>query len=85
MTLHRLEGHAAVAAALADAAAGPVERFTTDIRIDAHGVPVAVWLGDAAYSPPDAAGGEPADLDTPGPRHRLTMDPAGWRYERSEP
>jgi hypothetical protein len=34
--------------------------------------------------PPDDGGTVPAvPLDTPGPRHRLTMDPAGWRFERT--
>jgi 8-oxo-dGTP pyrophosphatase MutT (NUDIX family) len=88
MTLRRLAPHADVAAALADAAAGPVERFAT--RIAQHdGMLVALWEQDVAYPPddgPDAleapATGVP--LDAPGPRHRLTMDPAGWRYERTE-
>jgi 8-oxo-dGTP pyrophosphatase MutT (NUDIX family) len=92
MTLRRLAAQADVAEALADAAARPVERFATDIRLDEDGVPVAVWEGDAAYAPArppgaatdaDAAADQPIELNVPGPRHRLTMDPAGWRYERT--
>ena len=37
---------------------------------------VAVWAPDAAY--------ESGDLAAPGPRHRLVMDDAGWRYQRSD-
>jgi hypothetical protein len=42
---------------------------------DADGVLVTMWEPDAAYLS--------GDLDLPGPRHRLFMDPAGWRYERT--
>lgn len=63
-----------VAAALADVAAGEVEHFSTHM-VTAGGVMAAVWQPDAAY--------ESGDLTAPGPRHRLTMDPEGWRYERS--
>ena len=37
---------------------------------------VSLWDPDAAY--------DTGDLAAPGPRHRLVMDPAGWRYERSD-
>jgi len=86
VTLRRLAPRASVAEALADAAASPVDRFVTDVRVDQDGTVVTVWDGDAAYSltPSGQSGpGERTDLDTPGPRHRLIMDPAGWRYERS--
>ncbi|MGH9210099.1 MAG: NUDIX hydrolase [Acidimicrobiales bacterium] len=87
MTLNRLAASADVSQALADVASGPVERFTTDIRLDGGGVPVAVWEGDVAYVSPAglaaAADRSLPDLDQPGPRHRLTMDPEGWRYERT--
>lgn len=110
MTLRRLADHNDVAHALADAAARPVERFTTEMRLNEDGVPVALWEGDVAYAagrstsatsaaePPDAAratdatgaarvgasgSGTKLDLDAPGGRHRLVMDPAGWRYEHS--
>jgi hypothetical protein len=48
---------------------------------------VAVWDGDVAYVPGGSGAWEPqggTDLATPGARHRLFMDPAGWRYERRE-
>jgi hypothetical protein len=32
-----------------------------------------MWHGDAGY--------DTADLDAPGPRHRLVMDPDGWVFE----
>lgn len=89
MTLHRLAAAPDVAAALADVAAAPVERFTTDIRVDGAGNLVSVWAGDAAYLTPDeltvasAQGRPPPDLAADGPRHRLTMDPEGWHYERT--
>jgi hypothetical protein len=56
------------------AAAGEIERYKTRVVIKDR-VLVTVWDPDAGY-----ARGE---LDAPGPRHRLSMDPAGWRYERS--
>jgi 8-oxo-dGTP pyrophosphatase MutT (NUDIX family) len=84
LTLHRLSAHADVAAALADAADHPVERYSTRIVVE-DGVLVALWDPDVAYPAGVEPGSEPEvlPLDTPGPRHRLHMDPAGWRYERS--
>lgn len=75
VSLRRIAGLPDVAAALADVAAGVVDHFTTRIA-DQDGVLVSMWEPDAAY--------ESGDLAAPGPRHRLAMDPAGWRYERSE-
>lgn len=74
VTLHRVAGRRDVAAALADVRAGQVERYSTRM-VDDGGVLVSVWEPDAAY--------HSHDLAAPGPRHRLAMDPAGWRYERS--
>jgi 8-oxo-dGTP pyrophosphatase MutT (NUDIX family) len=78
VTLQRLaEAGAAMdraVAAVEAAAAGEIERYKTRVVIK-DGVLVTVWDPDAGY-----ARGE---LDAPGPRHRLSMDPAGWRYERS--
>jgi 8-oxo-dGTP pyrophosphatase MutT (NUDIX family) len=98
MTLRRLADQPDVSNALRDAASRPIERFTTDMWRNGDGVPVAVWEGDAAYRPADSDSeseaeaasasavastpGPGVDLDSPGPRHRLTMDPEGWRYER---
>ena len=72
MTLWRLARAAAVDDALAEAAAVPVEYYTTRMVIEGP-LMTAVWAGDAAY--------EGAGLDAPGGRRRLVMDPAGWRYE----
>ncbi|MDT4936885.1 MAG: hypothetical protein QOG80_556, partial [Pseudonocardiales bacterium] len=74
VTLHKLSQSHDVAAALADAAAGPVEYFATRIAKGSTGDPVAVWHGDVAYD-----GG---DLEVVGARHRLVMIGDGWTYER---
>jgi 8-oxo-dGTP pyrophosphatase MutT (NUDIX family) len=74
MSLRRIRDLPDAAAAMADVGAGEVERYSTHM-VTTDGVMAAVWRPDAAY--------ESDDLGTPGPRHRLTMDPAGWRYERS--
>jgi 8-oxo-dGTP pyrophosphatase MutT (NUDIX family) len=74
MSLRRIADHSEVSAAVADVAAGAIDHFSTHMA-DADGVLVTLWEPDAAY--------ESRDLDAPGARHRLVMDPAGWRYERS--
>ena len=78
VTLQRLAEAGAVAAgataAVEAAAAEEIERFKTRVVIK-DGVLVTVWDPDAGYAR--------GDLDAPGARHRLTMDPAGWRFERS--
>lgn len=79
LTLHRLESYANVAAGLRDAADRPVQRFATRI-VQAGSIQVALWSPDAAF--PEDEADQPRALDTPGPRHRLYMDPAGWRYEQ---
>jgi 8-oxo-dGTP pyrophosphatase MutT (NUDIX family) len=75
VTLHRLSQFGDVARALADAAVGPVEFFTTKVMKASTGEPVAVWHGDVAY--------EGEDLDAAGARHRLAMVRDAWAYERS--
>jgi 8-oxo-dGTP pyrophosphatase MutT (NUDIX family) len=75
VSLRRIADLPDVATALADVAAGAVDHFSTHIA-DLDGVLVSMWEPDAAY--------ETGDLAAPGPRHRLVMDPAGWRYERSD-
>jgi 8-oxo-dGTP pyrophosphatase MutT (NUDIX family) len=74
ISLHRILDVPDVAATVADVAAGEVVHFSTHMAV-AGDLMTAVWDGDVAY--------ESGDLATPGPRHRLIMDPAGWRYERT--
>jgi 8-oxo-dGTP pyrophosphatase MutT (NUDIX family) len=73
ISLHRIRDVRDVAGALADVAAGEVVHYSTHMAAVGN-LMAAVWDGDAAYGT--------GDLAAPGPRHRLTMDPAGWRYER---
>jgi 8-oxo-dGTP pyrophosphatase MutT (NUDIX family) len=73
VTLVELARTASVEAALAAARARTPERFTTRIGKTEGGM-VALWHGDAGYEAGDAA--------RAGPRHRLWMLDAGWRYER---
>jgi hypothetical protein len=79
VSLQALAGHPDVQSALAAVAARPPDRFATRMAKDEAGFLISVWAGDAAY--PSSAGTPLGPLDTPGPRHRLYMDPAGWRYE----
>ena len=74
VTLHGIESAADMAAALATARAAEVDYYTTRMLRD-QGLMVSVWAPDAGY--------ESGDLSVPGARHRLWMDPAGWRYERT--
>jgi hypothetical protein len=73
VTLCELARFGGVDPALAAARARTPERFTTRIARGEGGL-VALWHGDAGYEAGDAA--------RPGPRHRLWMLDAGWRYER---
>jgi len=75
VTLHKLSQSHDVAAAIADAAAGPVEYFTTRIVKASSGDLVAVWHGDVAY--------EGGDLELEGGLHRLLMVQERWTYHRS--
>jgi 8-oxo-dGTP pyrophosphatase MutT (NUDIX family) len=75
VTLRWLSEWATVGDALAAAGARDIERYSTHILDDA-GTLVSVWAPDAAY--------ESGDLSAAGPRHRLYMDPAGWRFERRD-
>jgi 8-oxo-dGTP pyrophosphatase MutT (NUDIX family) len=75
VTLHQLAESESVAEALAAAAKGPVEYFSTRIVKDLNGALVAVWHGDAAY--------ENDDLEIAGARHRLVMVPDAWTYTRA--
>jgi 8-oxo-dGTP pyrophosphatase MutT (NUDIX family) len=73
VTLNRLGAYASPADALAAHAASPPEVFTPRPRV-VEGGAVSLYEGDAAY--------EGLELDSGGPRHRLWMLDAGWRYER---
>ncbi|HET9077286.1 MAG TPA: NUDIX hydrolase [Acidimicrobiales bacterium] len=75
-TLWWLGGHADTSAVLAAAGSRAPERFETHVALGREGaVRATLWAGDAGY--------EDGDLDRPGPRRRLVMDPAGWRVEIS--
>jgi 8-oxo-dGTP pyrophosphatase MutT (NUDIX family) len=75
VSLNRIVDLPDAATAVADVTAGRVDHFSTRIA-DADGVMVTMWEPDAAY--------ESGDLAAAGPRHRLVMDDAGWRYQRSD-
>ena len=74
ITLDHLRPFATAAEALEHFRGRPPEHFATHFGRVEDGM-VAMYQGDAAY------GGD--DLDVPGPRHRLWMLAAGWRYERT--
>ena len=74
VTLASLVPYTDVAAALAAARRAEIDRFLTHTAADGETL-VMLWAPDAGY--------ESGDLAAPGARHRLVMDPAGWRYERS--
>jgi 8-oxo-dGTP pyrophosphatase MutT (NUDIX family) len=74
MTLHTLTAATTVGEALALARARrPVVYRSRSTSHD--GRRVVLWHGDAGYATADAA--------RPGARHRLVMDEAGWRFERT--
>jgi 8-oxo-dGTP pyrophosphatase MutT (NUDIX family) len=73
-TLWWLSQRPDMSSALADAAARPPERFMTRVAFNPDGrMRATLWEGDAGYAD--------ADLDRPGPRRRLWIDPQGWRIE----
>ena len=72
MTLARLSASANVDGALGEARGREPERFATRMGRLAD-VLACMWQGDAGYDDGDAA--------RPGPRRRLLLDPAGWRFE----
>jgi 8-oxo-dGTP pyrophosphatase MutT (NUDIX family) len=75
VTLRWLSDWASVDDALSAARGRDVERYSTHI-VDDRGTLVSVWAPDAGY--------DSGDLAAAGPRHRLYLDPAGWRFERSD-
>ena len=73
-TLWWIGRHGDVKSALAAAASRSPERFETRLGIASDGsLAATLWEGDAGY--------EDADIDRPGSRRRLWLDPAGWRVE----
>lgn len=74
VTLLQLSGHRSVDDAMAWARANEPEEFRT--RPLGKDPIVLAWAGDAGY--------DTADLAAIGTRHRLTLDPAGWVYDRQD-
>lgn len=73
-TLWWLSRHNDVASAMNAAGSHPPERFHTHIAAAAdRRILASLWDGDAGY--------EDLDIERPGPRRRLVMDPSGWRVE----
>ena len=73
VSLDRLARSATVDEALDEARDAEVEAFVTAIGKEGDDL-VALWHGDAGY--------ESGDASAEGPRHRLVMSNAGWRYLR---
>ena len=73
VTLHQLAAHNSVGSALAWARETESELFATRGIMNVK-PRIVLWEGDAGY--------ETGSADAQGPRHRLVLDPAGWRYER---
>ena len=70
----RLQGHTCVNDALDAIDTWPRERLLGRIH-PAPGGRVALYADDCGY--------DTGSLDCPGPRHRIRMLDAGWRYERN--
>jgi 8-oxo-dGTP pyrophosphatase MutT (NUDIX family) len=75
MTLSTLGDHARVDDALASLRAKAPTVYVTHVH-QLGDITASTWAGDAAY--------DDGDLERPGLRHRLWLDPAGWRLERSD-
>jgi len=74
VTLTHLSRYRSVDEALTTLRAATAETFTPRIRVTDEGA-CALYAGDASY--------DGADVESPGPRHRLWLLPSGWRYERT--
>lgn len=73
-TLWWLARHPDTQTVLREAGSRAPERFETHVATGRDGgIGATLWAGDAGY--------EDGNLERPGPRRRLVMDPAGWRVE----
>ncbi|HEX4864353.1 MAG TPA: NUDIX domain-containing protein, partial [Acidimicrobiales bacterium] len=73
-TLWWVARHADVESALEAAGSRPPERFATHLGFSSdRKLAATLWEGDAGY--------DDADVEKPGPRRRLWMDPGAWRVE----
>lgn len=73
-TLWWVAGHPDAESALDAARASTPERFATHLGFSSDGkLAATLWEGDAGY--------DDADVEKPGPRRRLWMDPGAWRVE----
>lgn len=75
ISLDALLPYETVTEALATIEGSPTERFETRM-LKTDGMRTLAWFGDAAY--------ETGDTELAGPRHRMVLDPAGWRYDRHD-
>jgi len=75
ITLHTLLRFSTVGEALEAVADRQPPRYATRLSLVEGGM-VARYEEDVAY--------DSADLESPGPRHRLWMLDSGWRYERTD-
>lgn len=76
MTLLSLAEFPDVATAMAATRTTQPQQYVTRAVVgDSAELRATLWEGDAAWEDPTIG------LDAPGPRRRLVLDPAGWRYE----
>lgn len=73
VTITAIAPHPSAGAALAALGREPIEVFEPRL-FPVEGGAVTLYAGDAGY--------EDAELERPGPRHRLWMREDGWHYER---
>jgi hypothetical protein len=76
VTLYHLATASDMEDVITAAAGRQPRRYVTHMARDAS-VMVTLWEGDAGYDEYDAT--------RRGDRHRLVMDPAGWRFECDVP
>ena len=73
-TLWWLNRHPDAASALHAASEKSPDRYETHVAFSPDGrFGATLWAGDAGY--------DDGDLDRPGPRRRLLMDPEGWKVD----